>query len=762
MTDSRNAATPSMATEVTAPRFTAHQVVVFLYIAAVALAGGAVATVTVVRGPDFDPLPVALFCLGAGVAEWIKVSIDDDSPVAVSLSLSVIVAAMVTFGPGGATLCGLSAVAVPAVLRQHRPQLRKVLFNAGLFSLAAGLGALTYQWLGGGLSGPVRPYDFLVAMVGAGVYMVVNWTLLIGVVRLTTGRTIREIWSEDLQWLPVQIMAGAALGFALGASYRLLGWLGAAIYLAPLVAIRESMWLYTSRVHAANAKLVDANQTLDLTNEGLLKTLAAVIDARDVFLYGHSLQASKYAGQVARNLGLDDEEIRTTELGALLHDIGKIGIKDSILNKPAKLTVNEYTEIKAHAQIGYDLLINLPGFERVADVVRCHHERWDGAGYPRGLKGTEIPIGARIVSVVEAVEAMISDRPYRKGMTPDEVLAELARGAGTQWDADVVGVFARILSKDRKHLVMHNSALDVALSRAPLSQLLTGETAPVEDPGLAGLTATFNTADQAIFILDDEYHLVSMNPAAEALTGYVAADVEGREWSELCAAEELRRGIPRTFFGRSRHMTLTSALGATIDLEVTGTPLRTGSSTYWMVLANDVSPRLGEEPAAEREVRVDYLTQLATRSELEERAVDAMMHGAQDLTLVLIDLEGVKAINDSLGHTAGDHALRTFARILSTELRGSDVAARFGGDEFAIMIPGSASEAAARLIDRVASSLAERVLDLGFALDFSHGIAEWDGRESLAELVERASGQLESDRRERLDRIVRLRQSRGA
>ena len=736
------------------------RIAVFTFIAIVAVVGSAGAVFEVLTGPSLDFLPVALFCGAAAAAEWFKVRVEDESPVAASLTLSVIVAAMVTFGPGAAALAGISAVVIPALARKPRPLLRKVLFNAGMYSICASAGGLAYAYLGGHLGGQVRAYDLIVAMLAAVVYLVMNWALLIVVVRLTTDQTLRQIW-DDLKWMAVQMMAGAALGFALGASYRMIGWLGPVIYVAPMIAIRESMRMYTSKVHRSNEQLVEANQALDLTNEGLLKTLGAVIDARDVYLYGHSLQASKYAGEVARKLSLDASEVRTAELGALLHDIGKIGIKDAILNKPARLTPEEYNEIKAHSEIGYELLSNLPGFEAVAEVVRCHHERWDGGGYPRGLKGTEIPIGARIVSVVEAVEAMVSDRPYRKGMTPDQVLAELADGAGTQWDAEVVRVFSEILTKDKKHLVMRNSALEVALNRAPLSQLIEGG-AVASDPGLKDLTTTFSTAAQPIFILDDDYRIVSLNPMAERLTGYTATSVEGRDWSTLCAAQELRSGIPQTFFGTTRNVSLVTRDGAHAELEVTGTPLRTSSATYWLVLAHDVSARVKVETDLKREARTDFLTKLATRAGFEERAVEAMRQGVQPLSLVMVDLDELKAINDTRGHLAGDQALTSFARILTTQLRESDLAARFGGDEFVVLMPGSGGDAAGKMLSRLAESVTAAEKELEFSIDFCAGHAEWDRVESLAELLARADIALYDQKRARRARIVPLPSQRAS
>src|SRR5258708_1348867 len=458
------------------------------YVGAVAVAGAAMLLATFASSRIPDPLTLAILCVAGAGGELLRVKVSDNS-VGISLSLAVIMAAVVATGAFGATACAIAAALAIGIAGRPRPKAQKTIFNMGLYAIGAGAAGPTYHALGGvvGLRSPAL--SDAIACVGAlAAYLAVNWPALFGIIRLTTGQPLRAIW-EDFRWMPVQIAVTAVLGFTLGTAYVLFRWAGAAVYVAPLIPLRESIPLYTSRVgkqmqelveahqeaDAANRKLVAANAALDSTNEGLLKTLASVIDARDIYLYGHSVQASKYAGQVARKMGLSDELVRVTELGALLHDIGKIGVSEAILNKPARLTDAEYVEIQSHCDIGYHLLSNLPQCEEVAEIVRSHHEHYDGSGYPRGLVGDSIHIGARIVSVVEATEAMISDRPYRKGMSADEVLAELQRCAGSQWDANVVEAFSAILSEDHRHLVMHNSALEIALARTPVSELVGAE-----------------------------------------------------------------------------------------------------------------------------------------------------------------------------------------------------------------------------------------------------------------------------------------------
>ena len=268
--------------------------------------------------------------------------------------------------------------------------------------------------------------------------------------------------------------------------------------------------------------------------------------------------------------------MKEAELGALLHDIGKIGVAEAILNKPARLTDDEYEEVKSHCEIGYDLLSNLPHFDAIASIVRCHHEHFDGTGYPRRLRGEEIPIAARIVSVVEAVEAMVSDRPYRKGLDAEGVLAELARGAGSQWDPDVVEIFSGMLTQDRKHLVMRNSALEVALARSPIAELVD-ENDGGTGPTVRGISATFRSASQPIFVLDTELNIVSLNPAAERLVGRQEVELQGQGWGTLAVNPPAAAS-----FGESRNLRLVPSDGIDVDLRITvSSCVQTAQTTGW-------------------------------------------------------------------------------------------------------------------------------------------------------------------------------------
>ncbi|MEA2645456.1 MAG: hypothetical protein QOE92_539 [Chloroflexota bacterium] len=728
----------------------------WMLLAAVTLSVILAITVTLlaaIRGPAPDLLTLLVLSAAALVAERFKVSISDQSPVAMSLTLSVMMTAVVLGGPAAAVTVGVCAALGAATLKRARPPAIKTLFNTALFAASAGAAGLAYQATGGNLFRPggsigleqVGPWSAAI-----GVYVIVNWSLLLTVIRLSSGRRLRAIWREDFRWTPVQVLVSGIIGFALGTCYSAFGWVGGVIYLLPLVALRAGMRLYTSQMHEQIEVLRRAQEEVAATNDGLMKTLASVIDARDIYLYGHSVQASRYAREVAVRLGLPAEDVRDAEYGALLHDIGKIGISESIINKPARLDAAEYTEIQKHCEIGYHLLSNLPHFEGISQVVYSHHEQWDGRGYPRGLSGEDIPIAARIVSVVEATEAMVSDRPYRKGMTPDEVLGELADGAGSQWDARVVEAFSDLLSTDRKHLQMRNSALEVALRR-PLSRLNPStDSAAVS---LEGISASFLDAGQPIFILDEAYRFVSVNPAAQRLTGWMEAQVQGQEWWSYCLGGR-PAGAQATLVGTTREFAMRRRDGTYVQLEVTGSPLRTSSSSYWLIIGHDVSHRVRRESDLARQASTDHLTKLANRDAFERKAATAMAAGKTPLTVALVDLDGLKRINDNHGHLAGDDAIRKLARCLSASVRGGDVAARLGGDEFVLLLPGTREGGVDTLLERAAELAREASVE-GVAVTFCAGAAEWDGRESLDSLVSRADARMyEAKRRQANPRVI--------
>jgi len=169
--------------------------------------------------------------------------------------------------------------------------------------------------------------------------------------------------------------------------------------------------------------------------------LVSLVDLRDCYTGGHSTRVAEYSHRIALEMGLGDEETEMLLLAASLHDVGKIGVPDHILLKPGRLTEDEFEYIKKHSEFGWMVLRTLQGFEEPSLVLLHHHERFDGGGYPGQLSGTRIPLGARIVAVGDAYDALTTNRPYRNGRSHEEALAEIARCSKTQFDSNVVAAF---------------------------------------------------------------------------------------------------------------------------------------------------------------------------------------------------------------------------------------------------------------------------------------------------------------------------------
>jgi putative nucleotidyltransferase with HDIG domain len=193
-------------------------------------------------------------------------------------------------------------------------------------------------------------------------------------------------------------------------------------------------------IHSGNAELYRQQREFFA---GVVRALTSAIDAKDPYTCGHSDRVARVSVRLAEELGCDRNQVETIYLSGLLHDVGKIGIDDTVLRKPGKLTDTEFEHIKTHTEIGYKILVDIKKLDEVLPVVLHHHEQWDGRGYPRGLAGEKIPFLARIVAVADAFDAMGSDRPYRQGMSDEKLDAILRDGAGRQWDAHVVDAFFR-------------------------------------------------------------------------------------------------------------------------------------------------------------------------------------------------------------------------------------------------------------------------------------------------------------------------------
>jgi putative nucleotidyltransferase with HDIG domain len=388
----------------------------------------------------------------------------------VSISSIIAIASILLFGPLAGVLThmtsGLMTIITTTFLSKLPEKgrvswLNRVAFNSGMWAISAAVAGWVYVVLGG-TPGTVNQTTNLIPLIGAvTVDTLLNLGILIGVITLQTGKTPFYIWKQNFQWAaPIAIIGGVLGGGALALAYEMFSFLGIVVFLVPVLATSYSFRLYTNNMRGYVDQLEELNLNLEKTNLGLLETMGAIIDAYDIYTYGHSTQVAHYAAAICEQMELPELRQATIVRAALVHDIGKVGVTDRIVGKPDKLTQEERNIMKRHPRIGAEILERMEGFQDIVPLVRYHHERWDGCGYPDGIKGEEIPLGARILSVADTLDAMLSDRPYRPTRSLHYVLAEINRCSGGQFDPQVVEALLK-LAKEKDRNFFKNSAATV-------------------------------------------------------------------------------------------------------------------------------------------------------------------------------------------------------------------------------------------------------------------------------------------------------------
>ena len=348
-------------------------------------------------------------------------------------------------------------------------------FNMAKCILGGVLAHLVATWVRQSASPLFPPSELVFVLFLLIVYVVINQLLLGLALRIARGVSFHEAGIfRDALLLEFPL---ACIGYVAFELFRQ-SPIEVLFVLAPLVLIYQVFMLPKVQDEAMkaleqmNRELKVANHSINRLNGELFQALAKVFDMRDPYVGGHAAQVATYAIAVATQMGLPAERIEAVRQSAYLHDIGKLAIPEAILHKPGKLTDLEYQFISKHTDIGADLLASTEGLKHLAPYVRHHHERWDGKGYPMGLAREEIPLEARILNLCDSVETMASDRPYHRGMSIKEIMAEVQRCAGSQFDPTVVEVFVHLI-QERGPFFVINSARSVTQQYA--ATLLTNE-----------------------------------------------------------------------------------------------------------------------------------------------------------------------------------------------------------------------------------------------------------------------------------------------
>jgi diguanylate cyclase (GGDEF)-like protein/putative nucleotidyltransferase with HDIG domain len=387
-----------------------------------------------------DPMRFACYLVVAILASGLKVQLPGIDGT-MSVNFLFILLGVLELSLPETLVIGCTATLVQSVW-QARKRLDpvKVIFNvAGMMANASSMTYLTYHWLSGKFASN-RP---ILLMVAALVFFFANTLPISIVIAMTEGKSSRKIWSECYFWsFPYYLVGAAAVGLV-GIVNRSAGWQTSLLVLPLIYWVYRSYRLYLGRLEAEKERVeVEKRHVEQIAslNMRTIEALALAIEAKDHTTHTHLQRVRTYAVEIAKELNLDEGQIEALRAAALLHDIGKLAVPEQIISKPGKLTPEEFEKMKVHPIVGAEILERVAFPYPVAPIVRSHHERWDGTGYPEGLAAENIPIGARILAAVDCLDALASHRQYRPALPLAEAMAKVKEKAGTWFDPHVVEI----------------------------------------------------------------------------------------------------------------------------------------------------------------------------------------------------------------------------------------------------------------------------------------------------------------------------------
>ncbi len=408
---------------------------------------------------------IITFALLALLTEWLAIDIYTHN-TSVSTSVAPLIAAACLFGAPGALVLSITLSA--SAMIKHRSPLIRFVFNTSNHLLAGLICVNFLYWTDLLVTSHTTVTNAIGVISATGLIYLSTTVLMTGVIYLTSGMPVQEIWSERFYWLWPYYLALGLVSYALAIGYLNSGVIGVTIFFVPLLMLRISQNQYLSRtesmvlqLRAANNELVARSSEISAMNEGLILALSHASDLRDPYVHGHAQHVARYAVLIAKEIGVSKERIEAIHQAALLHDIGKIGIPEKILFKPSRLSDDEYNLMKQHAALGAALVQEIESLQHLAPFIRHHHEYYNGRGYPQGLADEQIPLEARILSVADAIEAMASDRPYRRALSATAILQELQKHSGTQFDSRIVDAFTQVIKAQGETLIV-NSARNIS------------------------------------------------------------------------------------------------------------------------------------------------------------------------------------------------------------------------------------------------------------------------------------------------------------
>jgi len=711
------------------------------------IAAGAVMLAIYLRQATFSQpiLFIALLLLSSATAA-LKVHLPlTTGGSTMSVSYAVDFAALLLIGPHETMIVAATSALCQCTLnsKDRNPFYRTLFSMASLVVTVQGAG-LAFHLLGGHV-GAGMPLGLLARpLVGAAtVYFLLNTGFIATAIALSTHQRIDAVWHANFLWSAPSYFVGAGVAALAAVVVERAGYWLAPLTFAPLYLTYRTYKVYMGRIEDEQRHV---RQTSDL-HLATIEALARAIDAKDQTAQSHIRRVQIYAAGVARNMGLSEAEVQGVKTAALLHDIGKLAVPEHILSKPGPLTQEEFQKIRIHPQVGAEIIAAVPFPYPVAPLILSHHERWDGRGYPQGLKGAEIPLGARILTAVDYYDAVTTERPYHKALSHEGALGLMRHEAGKALDPAIVDKFIELLPTLAAEAAAEERRLQPAApapqatAGSPATGLVPQRTLPsaFENIALAHreiyalyeiaqtMGTSLGVADTMALISSKLTNIVPWsactlflyNQDSDTLRCRFAAGVdvpkllnqvirngEGLAGWVARNRRSIVNGNPRASFD-------TAGLASTVELKsAIACPLLLndaliGTLALYHVEANRYTEdhrrlleRIAEQAGAvihnsivfeqtQEDSLTDPLTGLPNRRSMFVHLTRELARAERlggEVALIVMDIDEFKAINDTYGHHVGDRALREMATALQGGLRPYDLCVRYAGDEFIIVL----------------------------------------------------------------------------
>lgn len=719
-----------------------------------------------------------------------------------SMDTAFIYAILMIYG----TLPAMAADAISKIINTY-PHVKKESWYKVPFNVASGAISVFAAGKAYYLLLPVNPqlvhFVLPLCAMAMGYFLLNSWTVAVAI-SLQTRLNLWKLWVENFLWTGIGFFAALSVAIMLYMLHYTVGVLGFLVSVPIIGLVYFSQRVNLKREEENNTHI----QELETMHMDTIETLSLAIDAKDQVTHGHVHRVQAYVTKLAEILGVTDEkELKGLRFAALVHDIGKIAIPDLILNKPGRFTTDEMERMKVHPIVGAQILKAVSRDFPIADVVLAHHERWDGRGYPHGVKADKIGKFSRMLAVCDVYDALRSDRPYRSAMCREKALQIIRDERGKGFDPEIADVFIEHVEEMEAVAAEENRRIEEVTYSTPSS---TDPYALSEDSNAMQLYGQISYTQQEMLLMYEVAQMVSksltVDEIAESLIRGVGRLIPYNTAIVFLANQQEKRlqahyidaRTPKGFMG------LDLAFGSGISgwVAQNAHPMRnvnpqldladceTGDGVYKSALSVPVCfdkqtvgviTLYSEKDNFYQEAHQELLTKLANMvtpalvnslkysDTFADSLVDSLTglgnlramrrYFAETLvapdrsevyTLCLLDLQKLRRINDEHGHEIGDRVLTETARTIESVLRPEDRCFRYGGDEFVIVANGAGDKAARVLAERLRTAIQRMAIKVARVVvqpEVSIGFASYplDGG-SPEELLRVADGAMYKDR----------------